>query len=485
MTNFTIAWITLPFIFGFVIYLLPQLDKYLVLSAILISGVYSLKILLTNQSFSLDLLDNFGVTLTVDHLSGYFILTNSIVTLAVIIYCWQREKIAFFYGQIIFLHGSLNSAFITTDFISLYVALEVIGMVAFILIAYPRNDKSIWIAFRYLFISSIVLLFYLAGAILVYKANHSFAFDGLINAPPEAIVLILLGLFVKGGIFVSGLWLPQTHSEAQTPVSALLSGIVIKASILPLIRCAAVREDIDFIIRVFAVATAFLGVFYALFEKDIKRLLAFSTISQMGFILASPAVGGFYALTHGLAKCTLFLCAGNLPSRNLSQLKNQSINTNLWLPLSLASLSAIGFPFFSSFEAKALTYKNLLSWQVIPMNILAIGTGIYLLQLILLPYKNNQENNDNSSVSLAATILIIGIITANVIYYSAYSLINIMKALITFALSCLCYAFIFRKITINILPILEKFDHLVGFMALIPVMIYGILLIINSPIING
>lgn len=482
MNNFTIAWVTLPFILGFVTYLLPKFDKYLGLFTVLISLTYSLTIFLTKQSFNLELLDNFGVTLTVDNLSGYFILTNSIVTLAVIIYCWEREKITFFYGQIILLHGSLNSAFITTDFISLYVALEVIGMISFLLIAYPRTDKSIWVALRYLFVSSIVLLFYLVGAILVYKANLSFRFDGLINAPPEALVLIIVGLFVKGGIFLSGLWLPQTHSEAETPVSALLSGIVIKASILPLIRCTAVSEDIDFIVRVFAVATAFLGVFYALFEKDIKRMLAFSTISQMGFILASPAVGGFYALTHGLAKCTLFLCAGNLPSRNLSELKNQPININLWIPLSLASLSAIGFPFFSSFEAKALTYQNLLPWQVIPMNIIAVGTGIYLVQLILLPYKNNAQPKKHPYLQLAVTILIIGILTANIIYFSAYSFINILKALITFAISCFCYAFIFRKNNFQISRTLEKFEHLVGFMTLIPVLLYGILLMVNSPL---
>ncbi|WP_017294467.1 cation:proton antiporter [Geminocystis herdmanii] len=481
MINFTIAWITLPFILGFVIYLLPKFDKYLALFGVLISLGYSLTILLTNQSLNLELLDNFGVTLTVDNLSSYFVLTNSIVTLAVIIYCWQREKIAFFYAQIILLHGSLNSAFLTTDFISLYVALEVIGMIAFVLIAYPRTDKSIWVAFRYLFVGGIVLLFYLAGAILVYKANLSFRFEGLINAPPEALVLIILGLFVKGGVFLSGLWLPLTHSEAETPVSALLSGIVVKASILPLIRCAAISEDVDFIVRVFAVATALLGVVYALFEKDIKRLLAFSSISQMGFILASPSVGGFYALTHGLAKCTLFLCAGNLPSRNLSELKNQPININLWIPLSLASLSAVGFPFFSSFEAKALTYQNLLPWQVIPMNIIAVGTGIYLVQLILLPYKKNAQPKKYPYLELAVTILIISILAANIIYFSAYSFINILKALITFAISCFCYAFIFRKNTIQISRTLEQFEHLVGFMTLIPVLLYCILLMVHSP----
>lgn len=482
MINLSIFWITLPLSLGFVIYLFPKFAKHLALLGGLASAIYSLQIILNNHSITLQLLDNFGVNLLIDSLSGYFILTNALVTIAVIVYCWQTNKTYFFYGQIMFLHGSLNASFVTVDFISLYVALEVVGIAAFLLIAYSRTDKSLWIALRYLFMSNVAMLFYLVGSILVYKANHSFMFDGLKNSPPEALVLIFLGLLVKAGIFLSGLWLPLTHSEAETPVSALLSGIVVKASILPLIRCAEINEDFDVIVRIFAVATAMFGVVYALLEKDIKRMLAFSTISQMGFILASPSVGGFYALTHGLAKCTLFLCAGNLPSRNLSELKNQPINTNVWIPLSLASLSAIGFPFFSSFEAKTLTLENLLPWQLIPMNIIAIGTTIYFIQLILLPHEPNKEKNTNSHLQLAVTILIVSIITANIIYYSAYSLINILKALITFSISCLFYSFIFKKLAIKIPRIFEEFDHLVGFMTLVCILLYGILFIIDSPL---
>ncbi len=107
--------------------------------------------------------------------------------------------------QTIILHGSVNSAFACTDFISLYVALEVISIAAFLLIAYPRTDRLIWVGLRYLFTSNVAMLFYLVGAVLVYKATHSFAFAGLPKAPPEALALIFLGLLVKGGIFVSGL----------------------------------------------------------------------------------------------------------------------------------------------------------------------------------------------------------------------------------------------------------------------------------------
>jgi multicomponent Na+:H+ antiporter subunit D len=287
-----------------------------------VSAGYALQLFVTQSPLTLQLLDNFGVTLIVDQLSGYFILTNALVTTAVILYCWRTDKTAFFYTQVVILHGSVNAAFLCADFISLYVALEVSGIAAFLLIAYPRTNRSIWVALRYLFISNTAMLFYLVGAVLAYQTNHSFSFASLRGAPPEALALIFLGLLVKGGIFVSGLWLPLTHSESETPVSAMLSGVVVKAGVYPLVRCALMVDELDPLIRIFGVGTALLGVFYAVFEKDTKRMLAFHTISQLGFILAAPAVGGFYALTHGLVKSVLFLIAGALPSRNFKELQH-------------------------------------------------------------------------------------------------------------------------------------------------------------------
>ncbi|BAQ65044.1 cation:proton antiporter [Geminocystis sp. NIES-3709] len=480
MANLTILWIIIPLLLGFLTYLIPKFDKYLALFGVLISIIYSFLITLYDRSLSFKILDNFGVTFTVDNLTIYFILTNAIVSSSVIIYSWQQNKNTFFYGQILFLHSSLNSAFITTDFMSLYVALEVIGMIAFLLIAYPCTDKTLWVGLRYLFISSIVMLFYLMGVILIYKANNSFSFEGLKNSPPEAFVFIFLGLFVKSGVFFSGLWLPLTYAESETSVSALLSGIVTKASVLPLIRCAGISEDIDLFIRIFAIFTAIFGACYALLEKDIKRMLAFSSISQMGFILASPAVGGFYALTHGLAKCSLFLCVGNLPTRNIQELRNEPINTNLWIPIFLASLSVIGFPLFSSFEAKVLTLENLLSWQVIPMNIIGICTAIYFGKLIFLPHHKISDANNNLNLASSVIILIIVLLIFNMIYYESYQLREILKALITIILGWLFYKFIFKELVIKIPVVLEKFDNIVGFMVLVPIILYGIILITNQ-----
>jgi multicomponent Na+:H+ antiporter subunit D len=497
--NITIAWLALPFFIGFVIYLLPRLDRILAIGIALVSAAYALQIFLESSPLNLKLLDDFGVTLTVDELSGFFILTNALVTAAVIVYCWDSGKTAFFYMQMTILHGSVNATFICADFISLYVALEVISIAAFLLIAYPRTDRSIWVGLRYLFTSNVAMLFYLVGAVLVYQAHHSFNYAGLQGSPPEAVALIFLGLLVKGGIFVSGLWLPLTHSESETPVSAVLSGVVVNAGVYPLVRCALMLE-IDPIVRFFGVATALFGVGFAILETDTKRMLAFSTISQLGFILAAPIVGGFYALTHGLVKSALFLITGVLPSRDFKQLQQQPIDTKIWIALVIASFSISGFPLLSGFGAKVLTSENLLPWQVIGMNIAALGTAITYAKFIFLPHQKLVLDRDEmmkvesetrggggtkkkiqSGFWWAMVILLGGLIAANIFYYQAYTLQNTIKPLVIIALGWIAYLLMFKKLIIKVPRDFEQFDHLVGVMSLMLILLFWIIWI-RSPI---
>ena len=470
MNTLTLAWIGLPFFVGFTIYLIPKFDKYLAIFGAIASAAYAFQLFVMPSAVTLELLDNFSVTLLVDRLSGYFILTNALVTAAVIIYCWPTDKTAFFYAQILMVHGSLNAAFASTDFISLYVGLEVSGIAAFLLIAYPRTDRSIWVALRYLFISNTAMLFYLVGAVLVYKASNSFSFAGLGAAPPEAIALIFMGLLVKGGVFVSGLWLPLTHSEAETPVSALLSGIVVKAGVYPLVRCALMVEEVAPIVEIFGVGTALLGVFYAVLEKDSKRMLAFHTVSQLGFILAAPSVGGFYTLAHGLVKSSLFLIAGSLPSRNLKELKQKPIDTNIWIALVIASLSISGFPLLVGFGAKVLTVKNLEPWQAIAMNVAAVGTAISFAKFIFLP--RGGQTAAKPGFWPAVLLLLGGLIAANAFYVEAYTLDNMLKAIATIGVGWLAYFLIFQRMVIKLPLVLEQFDHLVGFMSLISLLLF-------------
>ncbi|MEG4867210.1 MULTISPECIES: proton-conducting transporter transmembrane domain-containing protein, partial [unclassified Microcoleus] len=267
---------------------------------------------------------------------------------------------------------------------------------------------------------------------------------------------------------------PLTHSESETPVSALLSGIVIKASILPLLRCALISDDINQIVRIFGVATALMGICYAVFEKDTKRMLAFHTISQLGFILAAPAVGGVYALAHGLVKSTLFLISGSLPSRNLKELQYKPIDPNLWIALVIASLSISGFPLLAGFGAKALTIKNLADWQVIPMNIAAVGTAISFAKFIFIPRGEKQKVQPGLWPAIA--LLISGLIIANVVYLDAYTIETIIKALLTIAIGWLIYVLFIKRLAIALPRVAEEFDHLVGVMSLTLLVLFWMVL---------
>ncbi|MEO1179707.1 MAG: cation:proton antiporter [Cyanobacteria bacterium J06636_28] len=479
MNTFTLIWIALPLFVGFSIYLLPKLDRALAITVSLISLGYGLWHVLNSASVSLRLLDSFGISLFIDGLSGFFILTNAVVTTAVILYCWQSEKGAFFYTQALILHGSVNAVFVSADLISVYVALEVIGIAAFLLIAYPRTDRSIWVGLRYLFVSNTAMLFYLLGAVMVYQSTNSFAFGGLAKAPTEAIALIFVGLLTKGGIFVSGLWLPLTHSESESPISALLSGVVVKTGVFPLVRFALIVPDIDPIVRIFGVATALLGVSYAVFSQDTKRILAFHTVSQLGFILAAPAVGGFYALTHGLVKSALFLIAGNLSSRSIKVLKQNPIPTSIWVTLATASFSISGFPLLAGFGAKVLTSKNLVPWQVIGMNIAALGTAISFAKFIFLPHARTSElptDTVKPGYWPALVLLLGGLVLANGLYYEAYSLNNVVKPLATIAAGWLAYWLIFQKLSIKLPRLAEQFDHLIGAMSLMLTLLFWMVL---------
>lgn len=473
----TVVWIALSFFIGFVIYLLPKLDRWLALIVAIASAFYALQLFELDSSFKIQLLDSFGVNLLINQLSAWFILTNALVTMAVLLYCWQTAKKTMFYMQLVILHGSVNATFICDDFISLYVALEVISIAAFLLIAYPRSDRSIWVGLRYLFISNTIMLFYLVGAVLVYQANYSFEYSGLINAPIEAIALIFLGLLGKGGIFVSGFWLPLTHSESETPVSAMLSGVVVKAGVFPMVRLALMLENINPIVRFFGVATALLGVSYAVFEKDTKRMLAFHTISQLGFILAAPAVGGFYALTHGLVKSALFLTAGILPSRNFKELQYQPIDRKIWLALLIASFSISGVPLLAGFGAKALTTKYLLPWQEIAMNIAAVGTTISFAKFIFLPHQaanllGEKKPKVQPGFWWAMVILLGGLILTNGVYLEAYSLDKLVKSLVTIAIGWSIYLLAIKKIAIKLPRVIEEFDHLIGVMSLMLILLF-------------
>jgi len=485
----TLTWIALPFLIGFSVYLIPKLSRPLALVMALLSLGYGLLLTGQGEALVLQLVDSFGVTLQLDGLGGYFVLTNALVTLAVLLYCWSSNQGGFFHAQLMVLHGSVNAVFICADFISLYVALEVIGVVSFLLITYARSDRAIWVGLRYLFVSNTAMLFYLMGAILLYQQSGTFAFTGIEQAPPEAIALIALGLLTKGGVFVSGLWLPLTHASAETPVSAMLSGVVVKTGVFPLLRCALILPELQPLLGVVGMGTALLGVGYALVERDTKRMLALSTISQMGFLLVAPAAAGFYALTHGLSKVALFLLAGNLPSRDFKVLREQPlVPRRLWIAMVVVALSISGCPLLAGYGAKTLTMKQLagLDWWV--MTIAATGTAAVCAKLIFLPTQSNRETSGSikPGLSLALGVSLSGLILANTLSPKVYELESMVKAIAIIAAGWLLYGLVVRSAMTQpqteprsqARP--EQVENLIGAMSLVAVLLFGLFLTLPS-----
>jgi multicomponent Na+:H+ antiporter subunit D len=213
-----------------------------------------------------------------------------------------------------------------------------------------------------------------------------------------------------------------------------------------------------------------------MFEKDTKRMLAFHTVSQMGFVLAAPEVGGFYALTHGLVKAALFLTAGALPSRSFKELHDQPIHTPIWIALVIASFSISGFPLLSGFGAKVLTMKNLLPWQVIAMNMAALGTAISFAKFIFLPHSPVKAQAVKRGFWPAVLLLLAGLVVANVAYYDAYSLANIAKPLAIIALGWLVYLLIIQRMVVKLPRVLEEFEHLIGVMSVMLMVLFGMVL---------
>ncbi|MEB3306521.1 MAG: proton-conducting transporter membrane subunit [Cyanobacteriota bacterium] len=347
------AWLLFPFLAAFLAALRADLGKGLILLSCLGTAAVAGGCLPGDRATELSLLGELGVSLLVDRLAGWFLLLNALLFAAVVLEGWDRPQFQARPMLLLVLQGGLSVSFVATDLISWYVTLELVGVAAFLLVVLPQRDATLWVSLRYLLVSNTAMNLYLIGAGLIYVQQESFrlsALDGLPFGAPQ--VFLLIGLFTKAGVFVAGLWLPRTHSEAPAEISALLSGVVVTGGVVPLLRLAATDAVLFSAIRWVGMASAVLGVVYALNTGDAKRLLAWSTLSQMGLVVLSPLSGGAMALGHGLAKGALFLSARQFPTRDLKEWRSQALTAVPLAVVWLASLSIAGLPPLAGFAAK-------------------------------------------------------------------------------------------------------------------------------------
>jgi len=382
------AWLLFPFLAAFLAALRPGIGRLLVLISCLGTALVAANCLLGSAATELALLGELGVSLRIDRLAGWFLLLNALLFAAVVIEGWPRPQFSARPMLLLVLQAGLVVSCVATDLVSLYVTLELVGIAAFLLVVLPQRDATLWVSLRYLLVSNTAMSLYLIGAGLVYVQKESFqlsALEGLAFGAPQ--VFLLIGLFTKAGVFVAGLWLPRTHAEAPAEISALLSGVVVTGGVVPLLRLAATDAVLFSAIRWVGMASAVLGVVYALNVRDAKRLLAWSTLSQMGLVVLSPLSGGAVALGHGLAKGALFLSARQFPTRELALWPSRPIPPATQAAVWIGSLSIAGLPPLAGFAAKKQLSAVLPgSWSTFVL-LASIGTVAVYAQVwpLLLP----------------------------------------------------------------------------------------------------
>jgi len=408
-----ISWLLAPYLVAFLGALLPALGEVPFLLCCLATGLIGAHGLIDGDVRTLMLLGDHGVILQFDPIAAWFLLLNALVMMAVRLDQWRDpERCSPLLPAVLL--GGLNTCFVVSDLISLYVALEVVGIAAFLLIQRDGSQRMLWIGLRYLLISNTAMTLYLVGAGLAYAVTGSFRFSSLTALPLGAAeVLLLLGLITKAGLFLPGLWLPRSHAEAPSDVSALLSGVVVTGGAAPLLHLAAVDASLLPLLRMVGLGSTVFGIGQALAAADLKRLLAWSTVSQMGLVVLSPMTGGAVALAHGLAKAPLFLMAGRIQQRQLRGWQDRGLPLSLQLPLWIGSLSIAGAPLLAGFSAKKELDATLPVFWAAAATLSGIGSVALFARIWGAPVQTGDSNHRSqlgNGLPLGSSLLLVVVV---------------------------------------------------------------------------
>ncbi|MBI2107507.1 hydrogenase membrane subunit [Candidatus Woesearchaeota archaeon] len=359
----------------------------------------SLRVMITNSAMTLNLASFYkelSFELLIDRLSAFFILTIILVSLAVLIYSFRYvEHLKKKHGKNIAV--SLMNLFIVSmilvvaskNLISFLFLWELMSISSFFLVYFDYEQKTTGKAgMFYIIMTQLSTLFLIASFLLVYSSGNSFEIRQMPqNAPMASVIFILafLGFGIKAGVIPFHKWLPYAHPAAPSNISALMSGLMIKVAIYGMIRIllTVLPKPLlwwGVLILLFGTLSAVLGVIYALKEHDIKRLLAYHSIENIGIILiglglyvifkashfealAFMAIAGslFHTLNHALFKSLLFLTSGSVvmatETKNIEDMggliKNMPATAFLFL-IGAVSISAL--PPFNGFVSEYMIF---------------------------------------------------------------------------------------------------------------------------------
>lgn len=375
-----------------------------------LSGLYaSLSVLIEGNTFSRSFsstLPALSVSFSVDRLSAFFVFVISLVVLFASIYGLGYVKhfygkynlgtLGFFYNA--FLAGILM-VFTAHQAVFFLIAWEIMSLASYCLVIYENKEReNVKAGTLYFVMTHIGTAFILVAFLLMYHATGSLDF-GVIKASAASIpalvkdaifICALIGFGIKAGIIPLHIWLPSAHPAAPTHVSAIMSGVMIKSGIYMFMR---VFLDIlpqhpvwwGVLVLLIGAISSLLGVLYALTEHDIKRLLAYHSIENIGIILLglgsamiflssgmsalamlALVASLFHTVNHAIFKALLFLGAGSVITKTHTRNIEEYGGLIKLMPLTgffflIGSMAISALPPFNGFFSEWMTYQSLFS----------------------------------------------------------------------------------------------------------------------------
>jgi len=381
----------------------------------------------------------FSLSFFADGISLIFALTFSFIGLVALVYSLvymsdeknQRE----YYFMTSLMIASLIGASFSRNLVLFYIFWEIAAVTTWRLVGFYRDKKIVWIADKTFLMTFLGSSFMLMGFVILYTQTGTMDIIQLKTATIPginlALFLIFLGIIAKSAILPLHTWLSDAHPVAPSPMSAILSGVEVEIGLFGFLRIFVWMAGVSWNwILTLAVISSLIGAGAALVEKDIKRIVAYSTVSQVGYILLGFALltrvgivaGLLYFIVHAIAKASLFLGAGVVErkygTRDITKLGGLIKTSPIFaIGFLFSSLSIAGFPPFGGFYAKLMvimgTVKQGHFWVATLAIAAAVLTMLYLFRLFngIFMGKEVSVKSTSSSKLMVGCVVFLGIIS--------------------------------------------------------------------------
>ncbi|MEV0947950.1 Na+/H+ antiporter subunit D [Rhodococcus sp. NPDC049939] len=355
-----------------------------------------------------------GITLVVDRLSALMLVVSSIVLLAVMVYAVGQgirdgsndQPVSIFLPTYLAMTAGISNAFLAGDLFNLFVGFEVLLAASFVLLTLGASADRVRAGVSYVMVSMLSSLIFLAGIAFAYAATGTLnladmatRLDGIPSGTRAAIFGVLLVAFgIKAAVFPLSAWLPDSYPTAPAPVTAVFAGLLTKVGVYAIIRTHSLlfpQGELDNVLMICGLLTMLVGILGAIAQTDIKRLLSFTLVSHIGYMVFGVAVSTqeglsgaiYYVAHHILVQTTLFLVVGLIErqagSSSLRRLGGLAAASPVLAIIFLVpALNLGGIPPFSGFIGKvALLQAGAASGSALAWLLVAGGTITSLLTL--------------------------------------------------------------------------------------------------------